>query len=895
MLKISAIASKLKKQPLHREIKLIKKSKLFDIEWYLSQYPDVGESGQDPIEHYLHFGAAEGRFPNPDFDTLWYLNQNEDVAKASLNPLVHYITNGKDEGRITQPNSAKRYTSLSNVGDLCIKLWGGFSCHALKQLIAFSIDSSNSNKDRVTALYSLARWYASAGEWAECQNFIKQIRPLDLRFYRNKRVKLLLVESYIQQGLTQEAIEFIEPTLELRFDSDFICALSNLPETDEERLETVNKIYHYHGLTELSFADKSKGMVFGNVVADVPEVIYNSGPKISILVPVYKAEEFISVAITSLLAQSWQNIEIIAVDDCSPDRSLEILQELAKADSRLKVYKNDENLGAYGTRNRALSLATGDFITVHDSDDWSHPQMLEIQMGAMMSEPRLKLTCSMMARVYPDMRFILRPQRNNLDYVHRSYPSVLIRAKDLKALGQWDGVSANADDEFVQRARILWGKDSVKDILQDVPLSFFLVHENSLTQDKKTSLNSLTFGIRQEYSRQANYWKAHKVDKETGSIHANRESLKKPFPIPAGLAPNNWQINTHYDLIIISDLSLLGGTRRCNEGYIAAALESGLRVGLFHWPRYDLKLAEIAQEYTELTYNNNVDMLVHEDEVSANLVLIHHPPILKYEIDKVPTIDCNTVGILVNQSPMQLWSESPHYYTEESVNELCLKLFHKQPVWIAISAVVEKTLKMAGGGNHMHNEIWFPPYSHDLPEHVPAPATDFGTDRPIIIGRHSRDHWTKWPGHVRELKQAYCADVNNFDVRILGGAATPIKLLGKTPENWNVLKFDSIEVSDFISELDFFLHFTNEEYIEEFGRNIMEAMAAGKVVILPKEYEIVFGESAVYCNPDKVPAAVKAFWADKSAYTEQAEKALKFVEDNCSKAIVRQKLTKLIK
>ncbi|MEQ9565176.1 MAG: hypothetical protein RLN85_05070, partial [Pseudomonadales bacterium] len=88
----------------------------------------------------------------------------------------------------------------------------------------------------------------------------------------------------------------------------------------------------------------------------------------------------------------------------------------------------------------------------------------------------------------------------------------------------------------------------------------------------------------------------------------------------------------------MSDLSLLGGTRRCNEGYIRAAIARDLRVGLFHWRRYDLRLVDIDDMYTELSYHENVDFLVPEDNVSSKLVLIHHPPILKYEIDAVPII-----------------------------------------------------------------------------------------------------------------------------------------------------------------------------------------------------------------------------------------------------------------
>ncbi|MDG6099384.1 glycosyltransferase [Alteromonas sp. ZYF713] len=885
-----------KKKSTRSLVELIKKSGLFDSEWYLQQYPDVRMSRQEPIEHYLLNGAQEGRNPSATFDTNWYLNSYPDVRAVGINPLVHYIEHGEAEGRVTKSGSSSIgvKSSSTKVGELSKKLWGGFSAPALEELKQFANSNSNSSKDRAAAFYSLARWYGTNNDWAEVNACIKKIRPLNLQFYRSKRVKLLLVESYLQQGMHERASDFIAPTLENKFDSDFICALSNQPLSAKERLQTLNKIYTHYGLAELSFVEPVRGMAFGNIDVQTPLLKISGGPKVSILVPVFKAETFIRVAINSLLAQTWTNIEIIAVDDCSPDDSFKILQEIAEKDSRLKVFKNEVNLGAYGTRNKALSLAGGDFITVHDSDDWSHPQMLEVQLGAMMSDPLLKVTCSMMARVHDDMRFVLRPQRNNLDYVHRSYPSVLIRSKDLKQLGEWDGVSANADDEFVQRARILWGKDSVKDILTGVPLSFFLVHENSLTQNKKTSLNSLTFGIRHEYSRQAKYWKEHKVDVSADNVITKRTSLKEPFPIPAGLAPNNWPINRHYDLVIISDLSLLGGTRRCNEGYILAALNAGLRVGLFHWPRYDLKIAEIANEYTELSYNDNVDFLVHEDEISANLVIIHHPPILKYEIDAVPSIDCKKVGVLVNQSPMQLWTEEPHYYCEEDVNSLCVRLFKHTPVWIPISSVVEETMKLAGGGHSMHSEMWYPPYNHELPTTMPPMPESFGADRKIILGRHSRDHWTKWPKTAKDLKKAYCAESNVVDVKILGGAKTPKELLGGIPKNWEVLKFDSVGVSDFVHELDFFLHFTNEDYIEEFGRNVMEAMAAGKVVILPENYEIVFGDAAIYAKPQDVESIILAYWNDAEKYSEQAAKGFDFVVKNCSSSVVEQKIKSLL-
>src|SRR5690606_31437766 len=176
-----------------------------------------------------------------------------------------------------------------------------------------------------------------------------------------------------------------------------------------------------------------------------------------------------------------------------------------------------------------------------------------------------------------------------------------------------------------------------------------------------------------------------------------RADTKTPFPIPAGLAQRNCAWNPVYDLVIVSDLSLLGGTRRCNEGYVAAATALGLRVGLFHWPRHDLKLKEIAATYWQLSCQSNVDILVPEDVIDCDTVIIHHPPILKHRIDAVPRITCERVGILVNQVPMQLRSEAPHYYSGGEAEAICSELFGHTPVWMPISPLTRRILSEIGG------------------------------------------------------------------------------------------------------------------------------------------------------------------------------------------------------
>src|SRR5262249_31268445 len=80
-------------------VRAVRKSGLFDADWYLQQYPDVAAAGIDPVIHFLRKGAAERRNPGPKFDSAWYLENNPDVADASLNPLIHFVDYGRVEGR----------------------------------------------------------------------------------------------------------------------------------------------------------------------------------------------------------------------------------------------------------------------------------------------------------------------------------------------------------------------------------------------------------------------------------------------------------------------------------------------------------------------------------------------------------------------------------------------------------------------------------------------------------------------------------------------------------------------------------------------------------------------------------------------------------------------------
>jgi FMN phosphatase YigB (HAD superfamily) len=88
-----------------RDERVIARSGLFDKDWYLTNNPDVGRRGINPIRHYVAFGAKEGRDPSPSFSTRQYLLRNRDVATAGMNPFAHYVLCGAAEGRNTGKSS----------------------------------------------------------------------------------------------------------------------------------------------------------------------------------------------------------------------------------------------------------------------------------------------------------------------------------------------------------------------------------------------------------------------------------------------------------------------------------------------------------------------------------------------------------------------------------------------------------------------------------------------------------------------------------------------------------------------------------------------------------------------------------------------------------------------
>lgn len=106
---------------------------------------------------------------------------------------------------------------------------------------------------------------------------------------------------------------------------------------------------------------------------------------ISVIVPVYNVEKYLDACLESIVNQTYKDIEILCIDDCTPDNSIEIVEKYMLMDSRVRLIRHDENRGLGGARNTGIREAKGEYITFVDSDDALKLDMLEKFEKAMTS------------------------------------------------------------------------------------------------------------------------------------------------------------------------------------------------------------------------------------------------------------------------------------------------------------------------------------------------------------------------------------------------------------------------------------------------------------------------------------------------------------------------------
>lgn len=770
------------------------------------------------------------------------------------------------------------------------KLWGGFSERAHGELTRVANNIDLNGRERGQAHYYLAQWQAVAGDYELAHWHMRERSRLHPAAVGTKRQGLVeayflarlgrvneasgLLESFYRNGSTDDA--------SVRVGMVNTYTASSLGDAGEaEVLRLLGGIYEAHGLVGLEKCRQDKPLTLDNLRGKTieHEHFVLDGPKVSVILPAYNAAEHISTALRSLADQTWRNLEVIVVDDVSEDGTFEVAAEFASKDVRFTVLKSEANQGSYAARNLALTRATGDYITVHDSDDWSHPQKIEMQMKHI--APCMDYNFSMWVRATPEL-FFTGTTRPESQFVLRNDSSALYSRDLIASLGGWDDrMRIAADVEFLWRAeRLIAGskrKYAKRKVLSDCPLAIGRFGDDSLTRKKATHVSTLWHGIRKEYRDAADWWHEEKM---TGSLTMGDVEFTVPY-LPANQRVARKE-DPHYDILFIADYNMVGGTFKSGINMIKAAKFEGLKCAVMHYPRYDLDVTKpLNWQFRELAYSMGISIIAPGDIVEANTVIITHPPILNERMDRVAGLRPQRVVLVVNQMAERDVLGTDKAYSPQRVHQNMIDLFDVTPEWAPISGLVRRLMEEDSRYPKPHPQIWTPLIEPSIGDSTVLPVWRRNGNKRPVVGRHGRDHRLKWPGTAQVIREAYLVD-KECDVVFLGGSRRAETVLGESPENWTSIGFGKRDVAEFLDSLDVFLHFPHEDYIEEFGRAPMEAMAHGVPVILPTRFKETFGEAALYASPEEVWSYVKRLWTDKSYWVSQVEKGIEFVEKECS-------------
>lgn len=243
------------------------------------------------------------------------------------------------------------------------------------------------------------------------------------------------------------------------------------------------------------------------------------GPKVSVVMTSHNSAEYIRYAISSVLDQSYKNIELHVVDDCSSDNSCDIVMQFAHEDTRVKLHRTQSNVGTYVAKNSAIDECAGTYITFHDSDDWMHPERIARYVKKMGSDPNLVCVTSDWVRLDWEGRAILRKTGG---FSHLNPASTMYTAAALQRHGRFDEVRAGADSELMWRIRRNEGQGCISHLKE--PLGFGLHRDDSLT------MNSVTGFDENRYSRvRLVYWESW------SAWHLKKIARQKPIRLRRGV------------------------------------------------------------------------------------------------------------------------------------------------------------------------------------------------------------------------------------------------------------------------------------------------------------------------------------------------------------------------
>ncbi|WP_462418715.1 glycosyltransferase [Kytococcus sp. Marseille-QA3725] len=626
--------------------------------------------------------------------------------------------------------------------------------------------------------------------------------------------------------------------------------------------------------------------------------------RVTVIMSAFNPGPEVLLAARSLVGQTWQNWELLVVDDASPHPTPGVLEAIEDLDPRIQVIRKAVNGGTYRCRNTAIRRATGDAIVVLDSDDWAHPELLEAGVRPLLTpedpaEAPAVATRQRALRIGDDLR-ITRP----------GYPGTISCAPSLMVpmvpgvarIGFFDPVRKAADTEYTRRLEAATGEE----VLQTE-------HVLVLMRTDAASLSASDFTRGWRHSSRHEYKNAYAGWHER--IAEGADPWLEPEGPPQIAGPHRWSSlvkvpdapRPHVDVVLAGDWRRYGGPQRSMMEEIHSLLAAGHSVGVMHLEALRFMRSTddpLCEPLQELLDARTVRLVHLDDAVDVDLLMLRYPPILQYppvpptDRDGLPAaVRPSHLVIVANQAPAER-DGSDQRYSVTTVEDHARELFGVDPLWSPQGPSIRRILSSQTEAL----TDWDDPGLVDV---ATWPTRD--PDAPLpevpVVGRYSRDDRIKFPTTWETLATAY--DLGpDVRVRMMGAPRTVKRLrsearadgrpVEKPTTPWELLPHGAMPVEDFLAGIDVFVYADNPDAHEAFGRTLLEAAASGVPVVAIPKHRDTFGDLLLYAEPEEIPAVVRGLLADPTAYRERVEHQLRAVAERYSRESFTQHVETLV-
>ncbi|WP_298832064.1 FkbM family methyltransferase [uncultured Piscinibacter sp.] len=273
---------------------------------------------------------------------------------------------------------------------------------------------------------------------------------------------------------------------------------------------------------------------------------HSGQPLVSVIMTSFNTGALIEPAIRSITAQTWTNLELIVVDDCSTDDTRAIVERLAAEDPRVRLFCFGDNRGTYFCKNFGITRSKGVAVTFMDSDDTSDPNRLALQYEAL-NRPGIAVSTCNHIRVDTEGKTIeINGVTERIAYI-----SQMIKRSVIREVGYFDSIRTSADDEMLRRIKATYGPESHSNVKR--VLYTALLREGSLTRDPENAINfieprrenqSFLSPQRRHYAAMVTRWHEF-LSQKSLRPYMPFPVVRRPFPVYGKLvvAPGRYDHN----------------------------------------------------------------------------------------------------------------------------------------------------------------------------------------------------------------------------------------------------------------------------------------------------------------------------------------------------------------